>query len=419
MPRILVAISTSVSPGRTVREGLPRRRNYVVKTVARGSVRRIRTQTELRRQARILVSCDHTSHSFRTIECDSVGPVVLGCPDGRGASDFMLINRMLHRLILVIVLANAGLYTGAISFRLQGHEDEIVANLAGGRVIVHVAKDLIIFAAIDQPVERNSIPPRVMDLDATHIGILFGASEWKYPSDPKPIRLDRNFQRVSARDPRYQTAPGEAEPDLETLGEAFLEKLRPLVAQLHHKLDFAPEEPIFQVVIIGYAPNDYGPEVWVLEYRIEQEQIAARDEYWQTRILRPRFTQIYPPEKHAPRTIVEIRYPADAKGPTLPQLIEGNDPEIDHLGSSDPRLAKVLESIRRGQAQKTAPVDSVDFMRAVLPLINEGAHFVLGTMEERRGFEWVVPPDEPVEKAEEKDKNRPPEAPTLRKKPIP
>src|SRR6267143_1962338 len=42
----------------------------------------------------------------------------------------------------------------------QQHEDEIVANLAGGRAIVHVAKDVIVFAAIDQPVERNSIPPR-------------------------------------------------------------------------------------------------------------------------------------------------------------------------------------------------------------------------------------------------------------------
>src|SRR5437879_9467269 len=84
------------------------------------------------------------------------------------------------------------------------HEDEIVANLAGGRAIVHVAKDAIIFAAIDQPVERNSIPPCVMDLDATHIGILFGASEWRVPADPNPFRLDRNFQRVIRGDLCYQ-----------------------------------------------------------------------------------------------------------------------------------------------------------------------------------------------------------------------
>src|SRR5260221_1856380 len=122
----------------------------------------------------------------------------------------------------------------------EQHEDEIVANLAGGRAIVQVAKDAIIFAAINQPVERSSIPPRVMDLDATHIGILFGASEWRIPADPRPIRLDRNFQHVARADPRYQPVPGEGETDLETIGTAFLEKLRPLVAQLHHKVDFSP-----------------------------------------------------------------------------------------------------------------------------------------------------------------------------------
>jgi hypothetical protein len=296
----------------------------------------------------------------------------------------------------------------------EQREDEIVANLAGGRAIVHVAKDGIVFAAIDQPVERNSIPPRVMNLDATHIGILFGASEWRIPADPKPIRLDRNFQRVSRADPRYQSDPGEGDPDLETIGIAFLEKLRPLVSQLHHKVDFPPDEPIFQIVMIGYAPNDYGPEVWVVEYRMEQEQIAARGDYWQTRIQRPRFTQLYPPEKHSPHTIVESRYPPGLKGPTLTELIQGNDPDITHLGSGEPRFAKVLESVRAGQAQKAAPVDSADFMRAVLPLIAGNASFVLGTMDERHGFEWMVPPEEPVEKAQD-DKNRPPDAPTLRR----
>src|SRR6184192_3577276 len=45
------------------------------------------------------------------------------------------------------------------SARAQDREDEIVANLAGGRVIVHVAKDEIIFAAIDQPVEPTPFLP--------------------------------------------------------------------------------------------------------------------------------------------------------------------------------------------------------------------------------------------------------------------
>src|SRR5438093_10757434 len=62
-------------------------------------------------------------------------------------------------------------------------EDEIIASLAGGRAIVHVAKDAIIFAAINQPVERNSIPPRVRDLEATLIGIASGASEGRFRPD--------------------------------------------------------------------------------------------------------------------------------------------------------------------------------------------------------------------------------------------
>lgn len=313
--------------------------------------------------------------------------------------------------LLVLALV-AVLVTTAGPVFAQGHEDEIIANLAGGRVIVHVAKDVIIFAAIDQPVEQDSVPPRVLSLDGTHIGVLLGASEWRIPADPKPIRLDRNFRRTGGGNSR-QADPGEAEPDLETIGTAFLEKLRPLVAQLHHKLDFSPEDDILQLVIIGFAPADYGPEVWLAEFHMEQE-LLARGEYWQTRVLRPRFTQLYPPEKHAPRILVESRYPANLKGPTLEEMIKSNDPRIG-TAMQNARFEKVLENLRAGQANKAAPVVSVDFMRTVLPLIAGKARFVMGTIEERRGFDWVVPPDEPVEKAEE-DKNRPPEAPTLRPK---
>ena len=295
--------------------------------------------------------------------------------------------------------------------------DEIVANLAGGRVIVHVAKDKIVFAAIDQPVEPSSIPPRVLSIDRSHIGVLLGASEWRSPADPKPVRLDKDFPQLSGKDPHYAVNPDEVAPDLDVIGVAFLERLRPLVSQLHHKIEFKPEEPIFEVVLIGYAPDDYGPEIWTIEYRIQQEEIATRGDFWQTRLLRPRFTQLYPPEKHAPKTLVEIRYPNTIPEPTLQQLIQGNDPELYDLSRGDPKFSKVMEEIDRGQANKAVPEDATDFLRAALPLVSEKAKFILGTMTER-GFDWIVPPDEPVEKAKE-DKNKPPEAPTLRKKPNP
>ena len=301
----------------------------------------------------------------------------------------------------------------AFAARAQDREDEIVANLAGGRVIVHVAKDAIIFAAIDQPVEPSSIPPRVAGVDATHIGVLFGASEWRIPADPKPIRLDRNFQRVTQQ-LREDPGPAEAEPDLELIGTAFLEKLRPLVGQLHHKVDFSPNDPVFEMVVIGYAPGDYGPEVWVVEYRMEQQEVATRgEEYWQTRLLRPHFTQLYPPEKHAPRLLVESRYPAGVKGPTLEEMIKSNDPRIASL-TKEARFEKVLENLRAGSAQKAAPAESVEFMRAAVPLLAGNSSYVIGTLEEQRGLNWVVPPSEPVEKAQE-DKKRPPDAPTLRR----
>jgi len=295
--------------------------------------------------------------------------------------------------------------------------NEIVANLAGGRVIVHVARDKIIFAAIDQPVEPSSIPPRVLSIDSRHIGVLLGASEWRSPADPKPVRLDRDFPQVPGKNPHYAADSEEVAPDLDVIGVAFLERLRPLVAQLHHKIEFKPDEALFEVVVIGFAPEDYGPEVWTVEYRIQQEEIATRGDFWQTRLLRPRFTQLYPPEKKAPKTLVEVRYPLSLEGPTLQQLIQGNDPELDNLSRGEPKFSKVMENIDRGQANKAVAEDAADFLRAALPLISEKAKFILGTMTEG-GFDWVVPPDEPVEKAKE-DKNRPPEAPTLRRKPNP
>jgi hypothetical protein len=341
---------------------------------------------------------------------------------------------VLRRYLVSIFFASILLLPALAAAQTLQREDEIVASLAGGRVIAQVAKDnVIIFAAINQPVEQNSVPPRLLQLDATHVGVLLGASEWQIPSAPDPVRLDRNYQSVAqSNNQHFAPYPGEEAPDLETIGIAFLEKLRPLVAQLHHKLDFRPDDALFELIILGFAP-DYGPEVWQVEYRIEQQQVAARGEYWQTRILRPRFTQLYPPEggKKAPHTLVEARYPPEDPSalaskvvtkntePPLIALIQAGDPALTRLRSADPKFAKVMDAIDHGQAQKASATDSADFLRAALPLISNGNKFFLGTMEEQRGFDWIVPPDEPVEKVNKDDKTRPPAAPSLRRKPTP
>ncbi len=99
----------------------------------------------------------------------------------------------------------------------QDKDDEIVATLTGGRVIVHATRESVTFIAIDEPIEAGSAPPRVMTVDGRHVAVLLGSSEWRIPADPNPIRLDKGYTRVGATDSRYQGSyGGEAEPDLET-----------------------------------------------------------------------------------------------------------------------------------------------------------------------------------------------------------
>jgi hypothetical protein len=321
--------------------------------------------------------------------------------------------------LFVVALATAFLCASATPKSQSREEQEIIANLAGGRVLVHVARDgFIIFAAIQQPIEAGSIPPRVLEVDSNHVAILLGASEWRLPADPNPVRLDKNFHSVGSRDIRGYRAPDEAEPDLEAIGVTFLEQLRPLVSQLHHKLDIATDEPLFEMVLVGFSPIQREPEVWTVEYRVEQEQVSTRGEYLQTRILRPRFEQLYPPEKRAPRVIIEARYP-DTKDPSVMAMIQSGDPQIASLRTADPRFTKVWDTLDHGQAQKAVDVDATDFLRAMLPLIASKQPFFLGTMEYEHGVSWVIPPDEPVDKTKraKDDKDRPPEAPTLRRRP--
>jgi hypothetical protein len=320
------------------------------------------------------------------------------------------------RILLTLIAA-----FGLMAIPAAAQEDEIVANLAGGRVIIHVADDGIAFGAIDHPLEAKSVPPRVAAIGSSHIGIFFGASEWQVPAQPQPIRMDKNISDVRPSSKLNYRPPGTGDPDLELIGVGFLEKLRPLVSQLHHKIDVKPDEPLFEIVLIGYAPQGYGPEVWLIEYHAEQVAVSATSEFWQTRVLRPRFTQLYPPEKHEAKTLVETRFPADLQEVPFTGLIQQNDPRIAKLRASDPRFNKVAEHIERGQANKALVQDAADFLRAALPFLAGNAHFVEGTVRENGGFEWIVPPEEPREKAQrgQDDKDRPSDAPTLMRKPNP
>src|SRR5262249_45644024 len=189
----------------------------------------------------------------------------------------------LRALLLAGCFLGSCLSVPAALAQSQGQDDEIVTSLSGGRVILHFAKEAIFFAAGDEPVEEGAPPPRVLDLYGQHIAILLGASEWRSLADPKPIRLDRNIQKVSGPDPHAGGYEDVADPDLEILGTEFLEKLRPMVSQLRRKIDFPADQPFFEMVVIGYGPKNYGAEAWTVEYRISQQLLTTRDNFWQTR----------------------------------------------------------------------------------------------------------------------------------------
>jgi hypothetical protein len=309
----------------------------------------------------------------------------------------------------------------------QGREDEIVANVASGRVIIHVTLEGIVFATIEKPSEANSIAPRVVGIDPGHFGVLLGAAEWQIPAGSDPIFVDKRIPREGKRPSPVERAArpdglerlDEENADLELIGAAYLEALRSLAGQLHHKIELGPNEPLLELVVVGYAPKDYGPEVWLYEYRMVQE--AMRGDFYQTRVLRPRTTQLYPPEKHQPKTVVEIRYPQDSSDIPLAGLFQSNDPVIAHLARSDPKFARVVDRIQAGKANAAKMADAADFLRALVVPLAGKERFAVGTLGERSGLDWLVPPQEPVERAKTQkgDKDRSDEAPTLRPKPKP
>lgn len=300
-----------------------------------------------------------------------------------------------------------------------GAQDEIVANLAAGRVVIDVAKGGIVVGAIEQHVEANSRPPIVFPINDRRIGILLGAAEWVVPSSPgTPVRLDQVIARLSREAAPHQE-PGRADQasDIESIGIAFLEKLRTMAEQLHHRIDLRAEAPLVELLLIDYQP-DYGPEVWLLQYRIKQEQL--RGDFWQTKTLRPSYTQLYPPEKHHPKTLVEVRFPPEVPGPTLLELLQQNDPRLASLRRGAPKSLKVIDNITAGKSSASPVEDSTTFLHEALdPIAGTQNRIVLGVLHEEKGWEWIVAPPEPAEKekAAEQDKTRSPEAPSLRRRP--
>jgi hypothetical protein len=297
-------------------------------------------------------------------------------------------------MALALVLAAGTPICTAAGTMPQERSGEVVATQATGRVIFCVTHDGIVVAAASGAGETGSLAPAIVPIRADSVGVLLGAMEWNTPdSTAKPTRLDAELPTVASNAIGHATKKTADQPsDIEDIGVAMLEKLRPFVMQIHHKLDLKTDEPLFELLLADYAPN-YGPEIWSLKYRIRQQNLG--NDYWNTTILRPAYNQLYPPEKGRPRTFVEVRYPDGSAEPTLAARLMASDPDLERIRNASQESTKALGLVGEGNSTKANTSPIADFLRSAVPIVaGAQARMTLAIIDAERGFQWVLPPEE-------------------------
>jgi hypothetical protein len=323
----------------------------------------------------------------------------------------------------VFICVHLWFQTPAVSAQEPG-DQEVAVNLAEGQVVICAANSAILMAVTDVHSESGSRPPEVAILSAERMGVMLGAVEWVLPdSKDKPVRLDNEFTKLvaAALNNGGKKDEGFRASDIESIGIAILERLRALAEQLHHKISLGEDEPLVRVVFAGYV-RDYGPEAWVIDYRIRQD--ALGNDIYRTRVLRPSYNQLYPPEKGKPKTFMEVRYPPEnraAGDPELLDLLQQNDSRLAKISGANEIQAKSVSLAAEGQSQKSDAASIANFLKAALPAIAPPAtKLIMAKVEYDGGFHWIVePPKAPAPPPGEKPKEQTPEEPerpTLRRK---
>jgi hypothetical protein len=306
----------------------------------------------------------------------------------------------------------------------ESSEQELAVNLAEGRVVMCAANSAILMAVTDVHSEAGSRPPEVAILSAERMGVMLGAVEWVLPdSKDKPVRLEDEFTRLvaAALNTGGKKDEGFRASDIESIGISILERVRGLAEQLHHKINLDQDEPLIRIVFAGYVHN-YGPEAWVIDYRIRQD--ALGNDIYRTRVLRPSYIQLYPPEKGKPKTFMEVRYPPENRAtgdPELLDLLQRNDSRLAKISGANEILGKSVSLAAEGQSQKSDTASIANFLKAALPAIAPPeTKLTMAKVEYDGGFHWIVePPKAPAPPPGEKPKEptpEEPERPTLRRK---
>ena len=294
--------------------------------------------------------------------------------------------------------------------------EETVANLAAGRVIIAVVKDAILIATVENPIEADTRPPTPVAVSSERAGILLGAENWTSPSSKQELaQLDEELPHLRSHllpsSPHLQAEQGGGEAtDVEVIGQGLLERLSEVAQNLHGKVNLSENEPLTELILVGYLPG-YGPDIWTLTYQIQQQEQDS--DYWTTRVLRPSYLQSWPPEKGQPRTLLEFSYPSDHAPTPLLELLRQKDPRIEQVVRSDPKMAEVASHLLEGESNKVLAADATRFLRAVMSAIAPAnARETMCAIREETGLEWILaPPAEPPASGHRPE--RPPGAPSL------
>jgi hypothetical protein len=325
-------------------------------------------------------------------------------------------------LLLILLAADGGKILRAARAESQQNANEetsqeVVVNLAAGRVGIVVAKDQIVIGALQNPIESDAIPPQIVELSGRRAGILLGAVQWRSTTSKEYLaQLERELPRLRSlpgrnAGPHLDRGSSEAvATDIEQTGLGVYKRLDELVRQFHARLDMKSGEPLLQVVVAGYVP-DYGPDIWVLNYSVEQEML--RRDYWTSRALRPHYTQVWPPEKGAPQSLMEFCYPAGSLPGLLDQFRLANS-LVARMTAGDAQMRAVQEEMLSGPSTKVKGEEAIQFLRATLDaLAKPGEVETIAVVDQQNGFGWVLKP--PAPKEPENKKPRPPGVPSLEK----
>lgn len=303
------------------------------------------------------------------------------------------IQMMLALFAAVMLLAPPG------SSQTNTQDDavhEIVANLDSGRAVIGVAKDGIVVASLENPIEPATRPPAIIQLAGERVAVLFGAVDWWLPEQR------RELSQLETQLPSLPSAEGAASPilhanstdtgeavDIERIANRLHAQLNWIADHIHGNLHLAANQPVVEMLLADYAP-DYGPEVWLIQYSFEQ--VPEQGDFWQTRALQPRYDQLWPPEKGQPRGLVEVLYPSDTNSPALGQLLS-DDPRVAKALAAHPELQSVSESVLNSDVEKLTAVDLAALLRVSLGAIAPpDARLEEAEINKEQGVGWFVRP---------------------------